>query len=111
MGLYRVSLFDRGLYPALVSLRGTDDEGEAVTTLELARAIADAVSIALRPGGMRPNRHDDSTKDAPTQAVLRTLEAHQSWFCRLSEDERGITVETKYPRQTELFGETDGDLG
>jgi hypothetical protein len=75
-----------------------------MTTLELARAIADAVDLALRPSGPGPNRHQDSAKDPPTQAVLRVLHETDSWFCRLSEDEQGCTVETRYETQPGLPG-------
>jgi hypothetical protein len=74
-------------------------EGEvAMTTLELARAIADAV---LWVAVTNP-RATDSTSDAPTQAVLRVLHETDSWFCRLTEDQAGCTVETPY-EQPELF--------
>jgi len=42
--------------------------------LQDARAIADAVLKCSR------RRHADSTKDAPTQAVLRTMEKRGLWF-------------------------------
>lgn len=69
-----------------------------MTTLELARAIADAVLA-----GFALARPIDSRQDPYTQAVLRTLEQHDSWFCTATEDADGITVETPYPRQSELF--------
>jgi hypothetical protein len=45
-----------------------------MTTLELARAIADAVLRA------DPKRRRDSTRDPPTQAVIDTLHDTGSWF-------------------------------
>jgi hypothetical protein len=67
-----------------------------MTTLQLARAIADAAINAL--DGLEYEDH----KDPPTQAVLRVLHETDSWFCRLTEDERGLTVEEKYPTQVDL---------
>jgi hypothetical protein len=61
-----------------------------VTTLELAHAIATAVLAAARPRGAAPYG------DAPTQAVLQTLHAHDAWFCRCVEDDVLGTVETPY---------------
>lgn len=46
-----------------------------MTTLQLARAIADAV---LKTKTRR--RSKDSTKDAATQAVIDTLHATETWF-------------------------------
>jgi hypothetical protein len=53
------------------------------TTLELARALADAVLAAPR------RRHRDLTRDAPTQAIFRVLERAGVWFMRV-EDEAGV---------------------
>jgi hypothetical protein len=50
----------------------------SLTTLQLARAIADAV---LRTD---PHRHRDSEADAPTQAVLHTL--HRTGTCFMTDD-------------------------
>jgi hypothetical protein len=55
-----------------------------LTTLELARAIADAVLASNRP------RHRDCTTDAPTQAVLETLRQTGSWFMTAKHDRDGI---------------------
>lgn len=55
-----------------------------LTTLQLAEAIGRAV-LKGAPFG------------EPAQAVLRTLRHHQSWFCRLTEDAEGVTVEVAYP--------------
>lgn len=66
-----------------------------MTTLDLARAIADAVFIALHPSGMGPNRDERPEKDPPTQAVLTTLRETNHWFCRLTIGPRGETVETQ----------------
>jgi len=57
------------------------------TTLELARAIADAV---LRK--RRAKRHRDSSRDAATHAVIATLHRHHSWFHRADHDEHGIAI-------------------
>jgi hypothetical protein len=75
-----------------------------MTTLELARAIADAVLACpvTMTGPYSSLRWDDSTQDAPTQAVLRVLHDTDSWFCRLSEDHAGCTVQTPY-EHPELF--------
>jgi hypothetical protein len=56
------------------------------TTLELARAIATAV---LRAGRRRDR---DSTRDRPTQAVLRTLERTGRWFIRYRADAGGAII-------------------
>lgn len=75
-----------------------------MTTLELARAIADAVWIASCPAGPGPSRDEDGTKDGPTQAVLHTLHEHDSWFCRISVRPDGTTQDTPYEFvQLELF--------
>jgi len=68
-----------------------------MTTLELADAIATAVIRATQPQGNEPYG------DAPTQAVLKTLQDHQSWFCRITYDAHGDDIgETPYEQQ-ELF--------
>lgn len=64
-----------------------------MTTLQLAERIAYAVMAAARskvPYG-----------DAPTQAVIDTLFATGSWFCRLEDTTKG-TVETPY-KQLDLL--------
>ncbi len=48
-----------------------------MTTLELARSVANAVILC------GPQREPDSTKDRQTQAVLSTLRESGHWFCRL----------------------------
>ena len=63
--------------------------GRDLTTLELARAIATAV---LRVG---PTRHRDSTRDAPTQIVLRTLEQTDHWFMRVRTDADGSILSSR----------------
>lgn len=74
-----------------------------MTTLELAEKIATAVIRATQPAGMAPYG------DAATQAVLTTLIANESWFCRLRVEEladgtHGATHEEPYERvQGELF--------
>jgi len=57
-----------------------------MTTLQLARAIADAVLATTQ------RRNKNSMMDAPTQAVLRTLEGNDAWFMRFSVDEDGIGI-------------------
>jgi hypothetical protein len=69
-----------------------------MTTLELACAIADAVSIALRPAGNDRNRSENLTEDGPTQALLRVLHETGHAFCRLEDTPQG-TVEV----QMEMF--------
>lgn len=59
----------------------------SLTTLQLARRIATAV-LATRD----TERHFDSTRDAPTQAVLRTLRSTGTWFMAGDQDEHGITI-------------------
>ena len=53
-----------------------------MTTLQLARRIADGAVRAFRRDGRR--RRD--MIDAPTQAVLQVLVETDSWFCRLPGD-------------------------
>lgn len=65
-----------------------------MTTLELARAIADAVLATTH------RRNRNSIIDAPTQAVLSTLRANGSWFSRASSDDVGVwkgETERNYP--------------
>jgi hypothetical protein len=57
-----------------------------MTTLELARAIADAVLATSH------KRRKDSTQDAPTQAVIATLHATGTWFMRQARDDQGDYV-------------------
>lgn len=61
------------------------------TTLDLARMIANAV---LKTDGRR-NR--DSTRDAPTQAVLTTLRRNRHWFMRIDENGTIVGVEPGGP--------------
>lgn len=68
-----------------------------LTTLQLARRIADAVFVALHPAGAEPTRNVDDTKDPPTQAVINTLFETNSWFCRLNDAEDSETTEERYP--------------
>ena len=82
-----------------------------MTTRELAEQIARAVlsevdddQIALAPHDTYFNpAHQNEWGNSLDLAyvVLKTLEAHDSWFCRLTEDADGLTVETPYPRQQE----------
>jgi len=58
----------------------------AITTLDLARAIADAVLRVDLKGRPRPR---NSLMDRPTQAVFRVLEHAGCWFMRVSEDRDG----------------------
>jgi hypothetical protein len=53
-----------------------------LTTLQLARAIADAALDAHQWDGQR-RLHD--ALDPPTQAVLETLRETGHWFCQLDE--------------------------
>ncbi len=65
-----------------------------MTTLELARAIADAVLATTH------RRNRNSVLDAPTQAVLSTLHANGSWFARATSDDFGVwkgETERNYP--------------
>jgi hypothetical protein len=57
------------------------------TTLELARAIADAV---LRKR-FEPRRRD-SARDAATNAVIETLHKYGSWFHRSDFDADGVAI-------------------
>jgi len=57
------------------------------TTLDVARAIADAV---MRTRFER--RHRDSSRDAATNAVIDTLHKHHTWFHRADHDEDGIAI-------------------
>lgn len=68
-----------------------------LTTLQLARRIADAVYLDFG----RVTRSSTDTLDPPTQSVIRVLHDTGSWFCRLTETPQG-TVETAY-EQVELF--------
>ncbi len=65
-----------------------------LTTLQLARRIADAVLSDYR--GMRG---DQDAEDWPTQAVLRVLHNEGSWFCRLRND----PVKGTIAEQMEMF--------
>jgi hypothetical protein len=58
----------------------------SLTTLELARAIADAVLLA------GPRRRRENTEDGPTQAVLETLRQTGSWFMTAKHDRDGIAI-------------------
>jgi hypothetical protein len=83
-----------------------DEKQKELTTLQVARLIADAVVIAYEGysagfdlGDERPDH-----EHPPTQAVLRVLHETNSWFCRLSEAESGETVEQPYEEiQPPLF--------
>lgn len=65
----------------------------SLTTLQLARAIADAVLRTSR------QRHRDSVLDAPTQAVLDTLYRTGTWFTA-EKDEEDDDVLTRRDMQT-----------
>jgi hypothetical protein len=67
-----------------------------ITTLQLARKIADAVAVALLPAGMAPNRAAEDARDPPTQAVIRVLHETGSWFCRWSEGEEGEPLDLPF---------------
>ena len=54
-----------------------------MTTLQLARLIAVAARAC-------------DTVDGAAVSVLNVLHATSSWFCRVSEDDDGLTVETRY---------------
>lgn len=71
-----------------------------LTTLQMARAIAEAVCA-----NDLSDFDDLPDKDhPPTQAVLATLREHGSWFCRIREDEKAGTVDTPYEDvQMDLF--------
>jgi len=58
-----------------------------MTTLQLARAIADAVLATTH------RRRIDSTQDAPTQAVLATLRRTGTWFIREPTDDDGLATQ------------------
>jgi hypothetical protein len=64
-----------------------------LTTLQIARRIADAVALAMLPAGMGPNRSDDDARDAPTQAVLRVLHETGSWLSRWDDSAAPSLVE------------------
>jgi len=66
-----------------------------LTTLQLATKIANAVLAAST------ERHEPY-RDAPTQAVLRTLRDADSWFCHFESDDDGCTFEYPY-EQISLF--------
>ena len=72
-----------------------------MTTLELAEAIAMAV-IAHADEISDPEWRDGRTFKRCAEVVLDTLREHQSWFCRVSDPEDGVTVETPY-EQIDLF--------
>lgn len=69
-----------------------------LTTLQLAEAVASAVIAATRPDGNEPYGN------APARAVLDTLHKYDVWFCRVTENDRGVTVETPC-EQLKLFEE------
>lgn len=75
-----------------------------LTSLALARAIADAVIRAYETANYR--RASDDTRDAPTQAVLRTLERRRHGFMRFAVDAHGIAIgETEQPLTNNKQGE------
>ncbi len=77
-----------------------------LTTLQLARKIADAVCAN------NLSEFDDlpDHEHPPTQAVLDTLRRTGSWFCRLTEDgDLKLTVSERYADvQQELFAPEAG---
>lgn len=76
--------------------KGACWERQAMTTLQLARRIADAVleSCWLNTR-YEVIRSWPDTEDVPTQAVLRAMHDTDSWFCRLDDTPQG-TVQTPY---------------
>jgi len=71
-----------------------------MTTLELAEAIVQAVLGAAYDSGNGFMWEADRKPER--EAVLEVLRENDSWFCRVSEDANGCTVETPYEQQ-ELF--------
>jgi hypothetical protein len=66
-------------------VRYADSKVVGMTSLQLARALVAAV--------MSPER--STTAEV---ALLQALETHGAWFCKLSEDEAGLTVEEPYAK-------------
>ena len=64
-----------------------------MTTLELARAVADAVLATTQ------RRNNNPMLDAPTQAVLRTLKANEAWFVRAADEPEELA---SGPRRVEV---------
>ena len=77
--------------PSSAGGAGSSPPTAEITTLQLARRIADAVFLALHPAGLGPNRSDRDALDPPTQAVLRALRESGSWFCRWTDRDDGST--------------------
>ena len=65
-----------------------------MTTLQLAALIVAKIRF-----------HPHLKEEAAAVVVLDVLRAHDSWFCRIGEDGRGISVDLPYavPSQLDLF--------
>jgi hypothetical protein len=81
-----------------------------LTTLQVARRIADAVESALDGGdcGEPVERNANDALDPPTQAVLRVLHETGSWLCRWDDSAApslvelpGVPADTAEPAEDE----------